>query len=128
MTAAAGNIDPERLGRLEVDRRFELRGLLDRQITWFRAFEDPIDDDRGPCIQPDGIEGVGDEATLQHPQIRAFFVTEQARRLAEGRIRRLLLQTLRRQDAHRLERLPCLLGLDSEWHGEKQAGGECDDY
>jgi len=31
--------EAERLGGLEVDDEFEFRGLLDREIGWFLAFE-----------------------------------------------------------------------------------------
>jgi hypothetical protein len=34
--------DAERLGRLEVEHEVELRGPLDRQVTRFFAFENPI--------------------------------------------------------------------------------------
>jgi len=31
-------------GGLEVDHQPELRGLLDREVGWFRTFEDPVDE------------------------------------------------------------------------------------
>src|SRR2546425_10547977 len=39
--------EAERLRRLEVDRQFELRRLLDREVSGLRAFQDPIDVDFG---------------------------------------------------------------------------------
>src|SRR5262247_979890 len=38
--------EAEGFGGLEVDDEFELRRLLDRQITWLRAFEDFVDERR----------------------------------------------------------------------------------
>src|SRR2546426_1048210 len=56
------NSEPECFRRLEIDRQFELSGLLDRQITGRRAFEDPIDVYRRPSVQLDGVRPVRDEA------------------------------------------------------------------
>src|SRR5262249_22931512 len=44
------HVEAERLGRLEVDDKFEARGLLDRQISRFRAFENLVHE--GSCPTP----------------------------------------------------------------------------
>ena len=44
-----GDFDTERLRGLEVDNEFEFCGVLNRQIRWLGAFENPIDvDSRSP--------------------------------------------------------------------------------
>jgi len=39
------NAKPKRLSGLQIDHQLELRGLLDRQISWVRASEDEVDVD-----------------------------------------------------------------------------------
>src|SRR3989442_9411747 len=53
----------ERLRRLEVDYKLELRGLLDWQVGGLNAFENPINVSRGASPAVEKTRPVGHEAT-----------------------------------------------------------------
>jgi hypothetical protein len=58
-----GERDPERLSRLEVEDRLELRGLLYWQVARLCTFQDLVDKDSGAPEHLVNIRGIGNEAS-----------------------------------------------------------------
>jgi hypothetical protein len=62
------NFEAERLGCLEIDEQLEPGRLLDRQVCWFGAFENIVNEVGRAAIQADQVRAV----TNQTPSLRVF--------------------------------------------------------
>ena len=60
----ARDLYPKRLGSLQIDNQLELRGLLDRQVARFCAFENLLDVRRGAVVQIRIVHTIGHEAAI----------------------------------------------------------------
>jgi hypothetical protein len=59
-----GNVDAERLGRLEIDHQLVLGRRLHRKISRFLALEDAVDVSGRAPMQVDSVGPVGDETSV----------------------------------------------------------------
>jgi hypothetical protein len=58
------HFQPERLGRLKIDRQFDLRRPLDRKIGGVRTFENTINVERSRAVHLDCIRAVPDQCAV----------------------------------------------------------------
>src|SRR5205807_9363000 len=59
------HVDAERLGGLEVDHEPEVGGLLDRQVTDFGTFENPIDITRSSSKHVNFVRSIGNQTAVR---------------------------------------------------------------